>query len=235
MNTRIAPTAALLICAFQIGRAQAADINLFDFAINIDGSVSRPTQGDPVPSGVNLAGFDSSSGLGTVVFSHSGAGAHYFSGFFDHEIDESVNTFFNELGSVFGVPGAGQTWEVDEPGFAPTPGDIYLNFSNSSLDNSVGFATPDDVSVALAYNFLLGPSEVADIQLTASLNPPGSGFYLMHSDPDSTVSIFYSGSISISEIRSEVPELPNSLLLLSIGVLALLKPRTSLRPALERQ
>src|SRR5688572_28622601 len=122
----------------------SAEVNLFEFALNVDGTVSNPTQGDPTPAAVDLSGFDGSTGLGSITFSLTGAGSHYFGAFLDHEIDEPINTFFNELGAVSGAPQAGQSWEIDEPGFGAIPGDIFDNFLGGTLDNSIGFAETED-------------------------------------------------------------------------------------------
>ena len=100
--------------------ASATAINLFEYAFNIDGAFASPLLGDTVPAGVNLAGFDTDTGLGTILVSVVGTGAHFVGLFVDHEIDEEENTFFNEVGDTGGSPAANQSWEIDEPGFCDT-------------------------------------------------------------------------------------------------------------------
>jgi hypothetical protein len=84
--------------------------------------------------------------------------------FFDHEIDAASNSYLNEYGATHGTPATGQTWEIDEPGWAagytppgPIQGDIYGHAlaGPSSLDNlnSVFSAFPYDVSWALGWMF----------------------------------------------------------------------------------
>src|SRR5690348_9370040 len=108
-------TFAFLGFAVALASSRAADFGLFEYAFNVDGTISDSVVPDPLPSQVNLGGFNFSTGLGTIQFSINGSGPHYFSTFYDHEIDEADNTFFNELGSNSGVPAAGQSWEIDEP------------------------------------------------------------------------------------------------------------------------
>ena len=120
-------------------------------------------------------------------------------------------------------PTSGQTWEIDEPGWGSAYlGDIYTNFSNGALDNSV-FNTvfgppfigsaPEDVSMAMGLT-VSGPGSVV---YNLSETDPGSGFRLRHLDPDSPGSIYFSASVH------SVPE-PGSFLLWSValgGVFAL--------------
>jgi hypothetical protein len=146
--------------------------------------------------------------------------------FLDLEIDEPVNTFFNEFGGPEGVPGAGQSWEIDEPGFVF--GDIFNNFTasdenGSALEGStaVPVATPDDVSMALAWNFSLGTAESAEIAFLISATPPG-GFYLSQTDPDSDYSLYFSSALRISPTGpSNMPEGGTTMALLCGGLFSL--------------
>ena len=106
-----------LVFAFS-GLAQADPIvvDLFDYGFNIDGTVSMPTLGDPVPAEVDLSSFDDVTGLGFIEIIVSGAGAHYVAGFFDLVIVDLINTFFSEFGPASGRAAAGQCWEIEEPG-----------------------------------------------------------------------------------------------------------------------
>jgi hypothetical protein len=204
MRTSTLPSsAACLLAGLLTSQAAAAVIDLQEYAFNFDGTVINPKPGgDPVPSSVLLAGFDTSTGLGSVAASIHGAGPHRVGMFFDHEIDQALNTFFNEVGLAHGTPPSGLSWEIDEPGFAF--GDIYDNFVAGALDNAVGTATPDDVSVAFGWDFSLAPGEFARLEVLLGNTPPLSGFYLEQHDPDSAASIYFSSALSIG--TTGVPE-----------------------------
>jgi hypothetical protein len=204
--------------------------SLFEYGFNIDGTVSDITLGDAVPGGVNVAGFDDVSGLGTITVSISGAGAHTFDAFFDHEIDEAINTYFNESGAATGVASAGQSWEIDEPGFVF--GDIYTNFEDSTLDNSNGVPAglEDDVSLAMGWDFFLGVGDTATISLLLSETMPTGGFYLSHTDPDSNYTFYLSSALDITG-TPPAPE-PTLVYLLAIGMAGLLA--TSRRRSLSK-
>jgi MYXO-CTERM domain-containing protein len=196
-------------------------IDLFEYAFNIDGTVSHPTLGDPVPGSVNLAGFDTTTGIGTILMTLTGAGSHYAATFLDHEIDQAINTYFNEYGTTSGSPDTGQSWEIDEPGYVF--GDIYDNFLGSALDNSnaVPSSLADDVSMAMGWDFSLGASETATIDFVLSETQPTSGFYLTQTDPDSEASIYMSSSLGISSGGPTPNPAPATLALMALGLLGL--------------
>jgi hypothetical protein len=177
--------------------ASAAVLTLADYAFNVDGVLTPGA----FPAGVNGAAFDTTTGLGSVQVTVSDPGAHYVGMFVDHEVDEAINTFFNELGAAIGAPAAGQSWELDEPGWIN--GDIYDNLTAGTLDNAIGVSLygntvfPEDVSMAMAYDFALGAGESAQLTFTLGLVPPAGGFYLMQNDPDSAASIYFSSTLTI--------------------------------------
>jgi hypothetical protein len=187
--------------------SNAGVINLADYRFNVNGVVSVQT----APAGVSLAGFNTGTGLGTITATFNSPGAYYFGAFLDHEIDEAINTYFNEFGASSGAPASGLTWEIDEPGFVF--GDIVTNFGNSALDgmNGVPSGAPDDVSMALAWSFTLAADEQATITMLVSTIAPLSGFYLQQTDPDSIESIYFSTGLSIvPTVGGVVPE-PSSI------------------------
>ena len=193
----------------------AAGPILFEFGFNINGTVYTPS--DVLPASLNTAGFDFNTGLGTLTFTTpSGPDAFHFLAVLDIEIDEESNTFFNEYGDALGTPVAGQSWEIDEPGYVF--GDIYANFLANALDNTNGVpsGTPDDVSMALGWNVVLGANEFATLTFIANTIAPASGFYLVHTDPDSGQSVYFSSTATV--VPTGVPE-PGTLTLFGLGLL----------------
>ena len=142
-------------------------------------------------------------------------------GFLDAEVDEPINSFFNETGSVANfTAGSGSadaqadSWEVDEPGFLF--GNIYDNLLVGALDNSVGTANPDDVSLGLGFNvgdLLIGETLSAIFEI--SLTDNGG---LFQYDPNSQFGFYYNGSVS--RVAASVPE-PATLMLFSLGLIGL--------------
>jgi hypothetical protein len=178
--------AALLVVAAWTAPGQATP-ELFEYALNLDGVVSNITLGDAVPAEVNSAGFNATTGLGNLSITVSGAGAHYVALFVDHDVAAETNTFLNEFGAVSGAAGAGLSWEIDEPGYVF--GDIYANFTASDLvasaldnTNALPAGSPDDVSMALGWNFILAADETGVFTFTLNTTAPGS-FYLAQTDP----------------------------------------------------
>jgi len=150
-------------------------------------------------------------------------GSHFYILFVDPDIDQNINTYFNEYGAAIGTPAAGQSWEIDEPGYVY--GDSYANFLAGALDNMNGVpsSAPDDVSLALGWNFLLAPGETADLYFVLSEIAPSSGFYLTQTDPDSNATLYFSSTLTIHD-GTQVPE-PSSVVLLGAGLAGLAMAR----------
>src|SRR5690349_15011281 len=91
-------SAAAIICASSVS-THAALPTLAEYAFNVDGSIwdSLTVPADPLLSGIDLSSFNLGTGLGSITFTVTGGGNHTFRTFLDLEIDELINTFFNEV------------------------------------------------------------------------------------------------------------------------------------------
>jgi hypothetical protein len=146
--------------------------------------------------------------------------------FFDLEVD---GTYFNfESGAAHNALAAGQSWEIDEPGY--TTGDIFSNFASGSLDNGIGISAttfPDDVSLALGWSFT-GP---AIITFTVSETVPTAGFYLQqHNESIPTLPDLFFVSTFEARGGGGTPSVPDggatfSSLLIALGGLGIFKMR----------
>jgi len=214
----------IVITVFFCNPARATVIDLVSWALQIDGALYDSFLGDPFPSEVDAGGFDPTSGLGTLEVSISGSGAHSVAVFLDHEIDEGTNTFFNEIGAASGPEAFGQSWEIDEPGY--TNGDIFTNFRNNTLDNDIGRSVfgdtlfPDDVSMAMGWDFILAVNTTGQITFSLSEIMPDAGFFLTHNDPDSGASIYFTSSLNTFQDIEPIPE-PATMVLMGTGLVVL--------------
>jgi len=178
---------------------------------------------DPLPAGLGFSftptlsadgtdltlAYSLTNGTGTVL-----TGARFFV-FLDAEIDEPLNTFFNEFATVTGTAAPGQSFEIDEPGFVF--GDILTNILAGVLDgtNGVAAGSPDDVSMALGFDLSLDPLAQATIRILLSEDQSLLGTLALtqfDTDPGSPTAITLSGGAT-----SAVP-LPATLVLVGTGV-----------------
>jgi hypothetical protein len=168
-----------------------ADYSLQDLGINVNGTVTDASLGgNPFAvSGVNSAGFNSTTGLGTLTYTFNpGAAGTYFVDFF---LDPQGGvTYYNEYGIVGGSAAAGTSYQIDDS----FQGTIFNNFEGNTFDNSndlpgttsnyanacgyvSGGSCNGDVALGLGFSFSLTSTQEAVITLGATTTNPG-GFYL---------------------------------------------------------
>jgi len=214
-----------LLGSVAAAQLHATEITLEEWTFNVDGTAydSFTNALGDVP-GLDSSGFDDVTGLGSLVFKTSTAGSHTFIAFLDQDIDYALNGYDNENGAVTGTLPAGESFEIDEPGFRSVdPGDIYDNVFAGALDNTnaldtTSYPNGEDVSMALGFDFTLLPAEMATIGLTVSETAPAGGFYLTQVDKDSGGAIYYSGNIAIAATPPAGVPLPGTLLLMGAGL-----------------
>jgi len=208
----------MAVMAISWGVSAEALIEGREYAFNTDGAYSLTSVGPGTP-GVVPGGF--------AQITLSTPGLHYAGFYSDWDIDSELNTYFNEYGAANGAPAAGLSWEIDEPEYLF--GDIKTNLKNGALDNANGVpaSAPDDVSMALAWNFSLNAGETGIARFFLGAAAPTSGFFLSHTDPNSAETYYFWSTLEISgggEVP--VPE-PSTLLVVgsAFGWFALLRKR----------
>src|SRR5712664_573565 len=112
----------------------AAFADLQEIAFNVNGTFFDQTFAVP---GLNSAGFNSVTGLGTLTltFNPGAAGLFFFDVFFDESTGNVNGPFFNEFGKVNGLPAVGQSFQI---GASFTDG----NFNQTIFNNVQGGVHP---------------------------------------------------------------------------------------------
>lgn len=196
--------------------------------VDLNGSefgVSAQLSRDPLPSGLgytftNYLSSDQADLILSYTFTNSTSTVFtnlYFFVFLDPEIDETINTFYDEYGATAGKLGLhgydASQWQIDEPDFQT--GTLLQNIFIGNLDNSnsVPVSAPNDVSMSLGFDIgNLNPGVAATIlvQISEQNHSMGS-FSLIQQDIDtnSTTVITLSGSMpaTASEMANPSHEL----------------------------
>lgn len=194
MNGKTIPILVLALVFLAMPAWPGPVIGLYEyqwFASSVGGSLDVNTSGWDECQGKD--GYEC-TGLGNIVVTSSGwIGG--FGIFVDMEIDEPVNTFFNEFGAVVGAVPAGVSWEIDEPGYVY--GDIFDHlFLNLDNTNGVPDTAPDDVSMAVVWDFAEADAvQTFTLFISENTPPPSVPFYLMQTDPNSQASIYMYGVV----------------------------------------
>ena len=153
--------------------ASAAVYNMFESFTNSDSTLTP-----------GVAPFDFTVAQ-TWSATFTTAGSHYFGVYVDPDIDELLNTYYNETGSTVGTLAAGQSWQIGDP-FADNTinPNIYNLASAGALTNSdLNGGLANDVALALGWNFILGANQTATLNFYLTDVLPVSGFYLRQFDP----------------------------------------------------
>ncbi|MGO9340677.1 MAG: PEP-CTERM sorting domain-containing protein [Terracidiphilus sp.] len=189
--------AVFLLLGMGASRALAQDTpSLQDIWFNVNGS-----QTELSAPGVNLGGYNSSTGLGTITFTDLNVGAGYFNTWWDEEVGVP---FYNEFGSTGGVlSDPNESWEIGGNYSSSIFGDAAagaLLDSNLLPEGASDFGADcgtwsggvqtdstgcnGDATTALGYSFNVSSGDEEIVTLKVSQTAPSSGFYLQQTNPN---------------------------------------------------
>jgi hypothetical protein len=206
---------------------------------NVNGS----TQTDYSGGGFNTAGFNQTTGLGTLTFTFNpgAAGTYSFDSFFDLELS---TPFYNEFGTASGSTATGQSWEIGDSFASSIYNDVTTGgpLSNSNMlpggtSNFLNDCTASncngDAAMAMGFQFGLTGTQEAVITLNFSTtNPGGTGLVLDQTHPvdpanSTQTDVYFTGSEVTQAATTPppppptVPE-PSTFLLVGAGLGGLL-------------
>jgi hypothetical protein len=200
--------------------------------LDLNGSqfgVSAQLSRDALPAGVvysftNSLSTDQADLVLAYTFSNTTSTVfsdlHFFV-LLDAEIDEEINTFFNEYGSTNGALGLhgydASEWQIDEPGFGT--GTLLKNLFKGALSgsNAVPANAPNDVAQALGFSLgNLNPGAASTVEVLISEQGLALGsFSLAQHDRDSASTTAATMSGVIVATASQIADPPHELLVLN--------------------
>lgn len=254
--------ASLVVAAFFLTNVTASASPILDgWGVNIDGIFTSfnqvgPSTASSFPAEVNASQYDvgtldppngspgAGTGLGTLTLTIQGTGSQLAIVWLDLHIDNGGPVYWDEFGATQGTAGAGQTWQIDEPGNGSLgyTGTVYNNVRNSTLgtgslltnSNALpvnGPNSPNDTSLAIGQSFTLGLGQTAVWTISVGFtNDPGSlspQFYLLQSSADVPGTIALSSSLAITTALT--PE-PTTWILAMSATLVFLTAKLRVRP-----
>jgi len=208
--------------------ALADSTSLQSVLFNVNGAIQTDF------TGVNVGGFNTTTGLGTLTQAFNpGPGTYFVDVFFDHSLNLP---FFNEFGTVnnVGSLAANQTYEIGDSFASNIYNDVLaggaLSNTNtlpgqlSNYHNLCGGANCNgDFAMAMGFAFTLAAGQQELITLGVSHTDPG-GFTLQDTHPVDPANptagqLFFNGSAVTEPIGTTSAPEPGSLLLLGTGLL----------------
>ncbi|MFB3827546.1 MAG: PEP-CTERM sorting domain-containing protein [Bryobacteraceae bacterium] len=210
---------ALLLVGAASPPAAADDVELFDYAFNLQGGYTlNATPVLPAGMAMDDSGFDYLTGLGTLTIQAFNPGSVLAILGLNIDItnynSDPPNLYSDEYGSVNGAAPAGLSYEIDEPGY--TIGHLFDDVAAGTLHNlnAITPANVDDVAMALGWGFTLPAAHKATMTFVVSTSAPSSGFYLGQHDPVGP-DVYFSSNLNITPTGGGVVPEPSSWILLA--------------------
>lgn len=231
--------ALVALAGIGVQRAAADTPSLQDFTVATDGGVNFYDPGSGAP-GLDLSGYSTVTGLGTITFTDTTVGSDSFALWWDEEVGTD---YFNEYGTAVGtLSDPNETWEIgdnygstiySDSGYDALLDTNYLPGTTSNLSTTCsGPSCNGDATTALGYNYTVGTGEEEVITLSVSQTAPGGGFYLQQTNPQvdctpqgldcSTGNVYFSLSAEEEPVNSGPPSAtpePSTWLLMLSGLL----------------
>ncbi len=169
--------------------SDADAMELSAFAINVDGTTT--TSSEEPPANIDVSGFDTDRGLGTVEVTVSGQGSHTVTGYFDHGIGISALDEFGETGGSAAT--AAQSWQIGDPAV------LLGNVLNGQLDNlnNAPSGLEQDTAMATGLTFNLAADETATVSFFLHVDNTAPGFFLRQGEPDDSDHVFAWASVAV--------------------------------------
>ena len=236
MKKRFALHVAIVAFFGIVNFAQAGQVSLADWCVNVNGDTASACNGGGSGSAsISLGSFDTtlepgSNTLGSITVNLSQGNGQFVGFYTDYDVSFTKYGSFTDSATTVGSAPAGMSYEIDDPS-----SNIFNDFAAGTLSNTNNLGAASGApnpccDVAAALGVMLDvPAGGQTVTFVVSSTAPGSGFYIQQTNSQTNDSIYLQAIIGAVPVNPNGAPEPSTFALgfVALGSLLFFKRRRS--------